>query len=264
MKIRSAYSTLPTAERKVADFILEDPERASLMVINEIADSANVSVPSVTRLAKKLGYAGFLDFRVSLASGNASLESLKSDPVRPEDSDEKVVEKAFLSSMRALEDTLKAIDKHKLALLARKIVQADRIYVFGTAASAATAADMASQLNFLGYDALAVADPIVMDVYTKRFSPNDVFIGISRSGRTKQILDAVKLARQHNCFTAFLSNYINSPAAQVVDCFFCTCRIDDMKAVVGRESNLSMLATIGALVMLVARSTQAVSPAEHA
>ncbi len=45
MKIRSAYSTLPTAERKVADFILENPARASLMVINEIAEAAGVSVP---------------------------------------------------------------------------------------------------------------------------------------------------------------------------------------------------------------------------
>ena len=67
MKIRSAYSTLPTAERKVADFILENPARASLMVINEIAEAAGVSVPSVTRLARKLGYNGFLALRLDLA-----------------------------------------------------------------------------------------------------------------------------------------------------------------------------------------------------
>ena len=65
------------------------------MVINEIADAAGVSVPSVTRLAKKLGYSGFLDFRVSLASGSSSLESLTSDPIRDTDSNETVVEKAF-------------------------------------------------------------------------------------------------------------------------------------------------------------------------
>ena len=109
MKIRSAYSTLPTAERKVADFILENPARASLMVINEIAEAAGVSVPSVTRLARKLGYNGFLDFRVALASGSSSIESLKSDPIRPTDNDEAVIEKMFLASMRAMEDTLKAL-----------------------------------------------------------------------------------------------------------------------------------------------------------
>ena len=54
-KIRSAYGTLPSAERKVADFILDDPERAMRMVINEIAEAAGVSVRSVTRLARRLG-----------------------------------------------------------------------------------------------------------------------------------------------------------------------------------------------------------------
>ena len=59
-KIRSAYVTLPSAERKVADFILDNPDRAMRMVINEIAEAAGVSVPSVTRLARRLGYKGFL------------------------------------------------------------------------------------------------------------------------------------------------------------------------------------------------------------
>ena len=44
-------------------------------------------------------------------------------------------------------------------------------------------------------------------------------------------------------------------AAAIADAFFCTSRIDDMKSVVGQESNLSMLAAIGALVMVVARLT---------
>ena len=186
MKIRSAYSTLPTAERKVADFILENPARASLMVINEIAEAAGVSVPSVTRLARKLGYNGFLDFRVALASGSSSIESLKSDPIRPTDNDEAVIEKMFLASMRAMEDTLKALPKNKLSTLAEK-----RIFVFGTASSEFLARDIAYQFNYMGYDATAVSDSMVMDVLSARFTVDDVFIGISRSGRTKLLLDAL-------------------------------------------------------------------------
>ena len=95
MKIRSAYATLPSAERKVADFILENSERATRMVINEIAEAAGVSVPSVTRLARKLGYSGFLDFRVALASGTSSMELRKNTTILPEDSDETVIEKTY-------------------------------------------------------------------------------------------------------------------------------------------------------------------------
>ena len=126
---------------------------------------------------------------------------------------------------------------------------------YGTAASALTARDAAAQLNFLGYDAIAVSDPVVMSVYTRRFSTRDVFIGISRSGRTKLLIDGLKEASAGGAYCAFFSNYVNSPAAAIADAFFCTSRIDDMKSVVGQESNLSMLAAIGALVMVVARLT---------
>jgi len=256
MKIRSAYSTLPTAERKVADFILANPSKASLMVINEIAEAAGVSVPSVTRLAKKLGYEGFLDFRVALASGSSSIESIKSEPIRPDDSDPEVVKKLFLSYMRALEDTLKALNREKLAVLAEKCTRAKRIFVVGTASSYLLANDLALQLNYLDYDAVAVSDAVVMDVLTTRFSADDVFIGISRSGRTRLVLDALKAAKNRGTYTAFISNYINSPAANIADGFFCTACVDDMKNITGRESTLTMTSMVGALIMLVARKTQ--------
>lgn len=255
MKIRSAYSTLPTAERKVADFILENPARASLMVINEIAEAAGVSVPSVTRLARKLGYNGFLDFRVALASGSSSIESLKSDPIRPTDNDEAVIEKMFLASMRAMEDTLKALPKNKFSTLAEKAVRAKRIFVFGTASSEFLARDIAYQFNYMGYDATAVSDSMVMDVLSARFTVDDVFIGISRSGRTKLLLDALKAAKACGTYTAFVSNYINSPAANIADAFFCTSGVDDMKSITGRESNLTILTLFGSLIVLMARKT---------
>lgn len=255
MKIRSAYNSLPSAERKVADFILENPERASLMVINEIAEAAGVSVPSVTRLAKKLGYDGFLDFRVALASGSASLESIKSDPIRPGDADCDVVEKVFLSSMRALEDTLKAVDREKLSLLADSIVGAKRVFLLGTASSAQLAADFVFQLNFQGYDAVCVADPVVMEMYSHRFTERDVVIGISRTGRTKAVLDTIKEAKRHGAYCAFVSNFVNSPASQYCDAFFCTCRVDDIKQILNRESNLAMYALTAAILVLVARKT---------
>ncbi|MEG1548747.1 MAG: MurR/RpiR family transcriptional regulator [Clostridia bacterium] len=255
MKIRSAYNTLPSAERKVADFILQNPEKASLMVINEIADASGVSVPSVTRLAKKLGYDGFLDFRVALASGSASLDSLKSDPIRPEDADAVVIEKTFLASMRALEDTLKATDRVQLSLLASKITQAKRIFVLGVGSSAQLSQDLVFQLNFMGYDAVCVSDPVVMEMYSRRFTDKDVLIGVSRTGRTKVILDTLKEAKRHGTYCAFMSNFVNSPATQVADSFFCTCRVDDIKQILNRESNLAMYALTAALLVLVARKT---------
>lgn len=253
MKIKSAYTTLPAAERNVADFILSDPAAASLMTINEIAAASGVSVPSVTRLAKKLGYGGFMDFRVALASGNASIASLKSDPIRPTDTDDTVIDKMFVASMRAIEDTLKSVDKANLAILAERMLTASRVFVFASASGAFLAQDLVTQFIYMGIDAVAVSDPSVMQALNGRFTSRDVFIGISRSGRTKLLLDALRAARDCGAYTAFISNYINSPATNIADCFFCTSRVDDMKTIMGRESNLSMMTLFGTLVILMAR-----------
>ena len=245
----------------VAHDITFERDKRSIIVLGSGAYRIGSSVEfdwcsvNAIQTARKLGYNGFLDFRVALASGSSSIESLKSDPIRPTDNDEAVIEKMFLASMRAMEDTLKALPKNKLSTLAEKAVRAKRIFVFGTASSEFLARDIAYQLNYMGYDATAVSDSMVMDVLSARFTVDDVFIGISRSGRTKLLLDALKAAKACGTYTAFVSNYINSPAANIADAFFCTSGVDDMKSITGRESNLTILTLFGSLIVLMARKT---------
>ncbi len=256
MKIKSAYSSLPSAERKVADYILEDTSRASLMVISEIAQAAGVSVPSVTRLAKKLGYDGFLDFRVALAgSAAASASALEvCGPIHPLDDDQTAVEKLFATASSSIMETLKSIDKDALIRLAGKINGAKRIFLFGTNGSRNFIHDCVYYLAIMGYDAVAATDPDVISMYYNRFTSEDVFIGISRSGRTKLLIDALRAAKSSGSYCAFLSNYINSPASYMADTFFCTSRIDDVRNILGRESNLGMMVLMYALSILLERN----------
>ena len=67
MKLRSIYENLSATERKVADFILNNTDAVPNMIVSDIAECCGVSVPTVIRLSRKLGYASFLDFRVALA-----------------------------------------------------------------------------------------------------------------------------------------------------------------------------------------------------
>ena len=53
-----------------------------------------------------------------------------------------------------------------------------------------------------------------------------------------------------------LCNYINAPAAQIADFFFCTSRLDDFKTIMGRETNITMISLLNLLIILVARSVK--------
>ena len=72
LNLKAAYQSLSPAERRVADYVLENPEEASHMTIDCLAANAGVSLPSVTRLTKKLGYSGFSEFKIALAGSVAA------------------------------------------------------------------------------------------------------------------------------------------------------------------------------------------------
>ncbi|HMT15446.1 MAG TPA: RpiR family transcriptional regulator, partial [Aestuariivirga sp.] len=58
-KLRMKANDLTAAERKLMAALFADYPVAGLASITEFAKLANVSTPSVLRLAKKLGFSGF-------------------------------------------------------------------------------------------------------------------------------------------------------------------------------------------------------------
>lgn len=257
MKIRSAYTSLPSAERKVADYILEDTRRASLMVINDIAREAGVSVPSVTRLAKKLGYDGFLDFRVALASGSVSGTTTELEPLSAGDTDEVAIEKLFLGSMRCIEDTFKVLDPKKLAKLADEIIAASRTLVVGISASESLASGTASYMSMLGANVMASTNPDLVKKHAEHMKQGELLIAITRTGTTKVIVDAVKLAHSNGAKCVMISNNVSSPVSALCDLFFCTARISDVKYIIGRETNISQYVLLQVLCEVISHKLNA-------
>ena len=67
VKLKSEYKDFSNSEKKVADYILLNEEVVPFKTIYEIADRVNVSVPTISRLVKKIGYGSFKDFKIDLA-----------------------------------------------------------------------------------------------------------------------------------------------------------------------------------------------------
>jgi len=82
-RIAEAYRELPEAMRRIADALMSDPLLGALWGIEVMSERAEVSVGTVVRFAKRLGYKGFSEFRDSLReacharSGDAELELME-------------------------------------------------------------------------------------------------------------------------------------------------------------------------------------------
>ncbi|MFM2479630.1 MurR/RpiR family transcriptional regulator [Celerinatantimonas sp. MCCC 1A17872] len=83
-KIRSGLADFSPSERKIARALLADYPSSGLGSVQNLADLANVSSPSVVRFARHLGFEGFVDFQQALRNelslqANGPLQRLESE-----------------------------------------------------------------------------------------------------------------------------------------------------------------------------------------
>ena len=253
MKLSSVYSTLPPAERKVADFILANPDEAAHMVINEIAHHSGVSVPSVTRLARKLGYSGFMDFRVSLASGTSSVRSESMQPITREDPDSLLIQKLMMGHITAIESTLRVLDTEKFSKLSDSIISCKRVVWFGVGACARLAESVSDILCRLDIDSVVIGERALLRTYSRRMGEGDLAIGLTRTGKTQRTLDALRTAKENGAETALITNLVNSSGEQFADYFFSVSRQDELFRISGYETFTSICSLLETLLTLVER-----------
>ena len=80
---------LSKSERKIASFILKNPSKIINQSISSLAEDTGVSLPSVNRFCKKLGFGGYPALKIQLAQELSSnnrllVENLQVDKDTPE------------------------------------------------------------------------------------------------------------------------------------------------------------------------------------
>ncbi len=79
--IRDNYQQIFSAEKKVADFILENPEKAVNANVSELAIFSGVSDATVIRLCKHIGYQGYYQLKICLSRDLGRKQVSESDAV---------------------------------------------------------------------------------------------------------------------------------------------------------------------------------------
>ena len=253
MKLSSVYSTLPPAERKVADFILANPDAAAHMVINEIAHHAGVSVPSVTRLARKLGYDGFMDFRVSLASSTSAIRTDYGQPISSADPDDVMIRKIMTGHMSALDSTMRVLDTQKFSELASEVLTCRRVVWPGTGNCVDLANTFSDSFCRIGVDSVVVGGRGIMHKYAACTKEGDLVFALTRTGKTQRTIDGLRIAKEHGAKTVLITNLVNSPGEQYADYCFCTSRQDELYRICGYETITSFCALLETLLTIVER-----------
>ena len=110
-RIQATYSALSGASKKIADFVIDHPDQAVHMTVVQLAESCEVSEASVVRFCQCLQYAGFYEFKLSLAAEIVPASQMIQEDITVEDTEPTILEKVFAGEQQALQETLQMLNR---------------------------------------------------------------------------------------------------------------------------------------------------------
>lgn len=210
--MKQRYSSMSPAEKKIADYILEDPERAAGTTIVCLAREAGVSPGSISNFAGSLGFSGFAQLKLNLARNLGETEAKEEEKL------EKPLLRGLMESARSsFESTFQTVSEEAFYRAAKEMIQAKRILLVGFAFSAPVAQDIAFRVMSLGLPAQAMTDALAASVACSHLDGESILFVISTSGRTKDALNCARTAKLAGAKVFCFTSYARNPLVELSD-----------------------------------------------
>lgn len=267
-KIRNLYDDMGRSEKRIADYMLKDPQKIISLSISELGQQCGSGDATVVRFARRLGFSGYQELKLRLASEINSTSAIDSTILQT-DSCYEIFVKRINDISVSLKNTESVLDTKQLDKAAYSIMKAQRIVIFGLGNSAAIAMDAAHKFLRLGLDAQAVCDNHLQAIVASHLDKHSVAIGISHSGSSTDIVEAMRIAKDKNAVTVCVTNYGNSPILQVSDIRLFTQSEETKRSILAMSSRIAQLAIFDAIYTYIVvksdeRSTAAIYATESA
>ena len=221
-RIKDFYPTFSKGQKKIANAILNDYDKAAYMTASRLGALVGVSESTVVRFAYELGFEGYSDFQHSVQelvrtklTPNQRIEITKQ---RLGTSD--VLESVMESDINKIRYTLERIDKHTFSMAVDSILSAKNIYVMGARSTEALASILNYNLSLIFDHVKFIKPTSTAEVFEQMFSigESDLLIAFSFPRYSSKTVSAVKYARQNGASVVVFTDSENSPLAEHATC----------------------------------------------
>jgi len=252
-RLRERMAGLPAAQRSVVQCVLEDPRAAVAATVEQLAQQAGVSMPTIVRTCRSFGFDSVREFMLALAQDLAVTGSYLHRSVLAEDSASDVASKIVHAAVSSLTELGRRIDVDVLDKVATRLASARRIDCYSVgAASTFMASELQSRLFRLGCTANAIFDAHQQLVSASTLGPEGVAFVISHVGRMPYTLEAARFARSQGA-TVIALTQPDTQLAEIADLVIGVSVPQDAVMRVGTEAYLAHLVVIEILMVRLAQ-----------
>jgi len=213
-RIGKASTSLTTAERRVAEVVLANPQLVAFGTVADLAEGAGSGAATVVRLATKLGFEGF-------SALQASIQQDLANQLRP--AAERIRDPAVHDSLNAhlqlelgnVQTTLGELDQEAVAdVVAHLADPTHRIFVLSGDASRGVAAQFVGDLNALRTDVVLVdGNDVAVRRIVALMEENDVLVTVDLRRYDRWLVEAARTAAQSGVWTVAIADSVLSPVA---------------------------------------------------
>lgn len=250
--LKEMLHSLPESERKAAKYIIENPHKVVGITINNLAEESNTSKAAIIRLTHSLGVKGFSELKLRVA-GDILSSSERTFDISDDDSLGSLLQNLTHNSMKSLSDTRDILDLDDLESVVKLLRDAEIISFFGVGASHIVSLDAYQKFLRISKFATAFSDLHLLAVQIATMKKKDILFVTSFSGETREVIEALRLAKIHNIKTVALTGYGKNTVSDLADItlFISPVREAEFRSA-ATASRIAQLHVIDVLFMAVA------------
>lgn len=207
-RIIEAYDSMTTVERGVADFFLKNEDLMDFSSRN-ISGLLYISEPTLSRFAQKCGYDGYRKFIYDY-------EKEIAEAIRERNISE-LSHRVKGTYERLLNEEFQQLEEEKVKKVSEMLGKAEKVYVCGRGSSGFAAWEFYLRFMRLGLEVQALTDPQVISMIAAVSGPETLVIGISLSGHTEEILEALTTAKSRNASAVLITSDRDTAMKSVCD-----------------------------------------------
>jgi len=187
--LNEVLPSLSSKEKELAQFLLEHSERAAALSLNELAEQSGISVSTIIRLSKRLGYSGYKELSYRLASEQAYSEGeITYQDISPGDTPAVVMQNILLMNIHSLKNTMAVLKVDEMEKAVELVSKAARVDFYGVGNSGIVALDAATKFMRINKHVAAYTDLHTQLLSVQSLKSGDVAVLISYTGETYDIL----------------------------------------------------------------------------
>lgn len=212
--IRAHMPQLPIALKRIAKYIIANPELIVHQSAGQVASFSKSGQASVIRFCRAVGFEGFQDFKLALA-GELATRPIHSSATS--DTNRRLSDRLGDNLVAAINENRSLLNYADVEKLALRLLKAKRVDIYGGGISGILAEFLAARLLRLGIHAFAIKDPTFGAEMAHRLDDTCVAIAISDTGLTIETVSSLRRAHAAGAFTAAITSRPESPVVGAAD-----------------------------------------------